>query len=273
MSNTKTKFMDLMRRAFKAKDAAEFEALEKEVADAEMEGELTNPSPAVHVHIGSDPVPAGVESTLDSATKMVKDAEAAMNAKLDEHIKKTDDSLEEIKGMVKDALAAKAPVGDNEDPELKDSPVKKEDMKDEMSEEEQEDPEAMKDSAKFKDSYSRVLSAVEVISPGLRVPTFDAAAAPKRTVHAMHEARLAAIEQASKMADSHEFVGALLGGKPFDPKRISVRDARTMFHAVEAHRRQANNAVNRQPTVPASGAKVGVKSIADLNAAFASKKW
>lgn len=268
------KFLDLVRRAFKAKDADEMQAIEQEARDAE---ELTEPGGAVHVHIGSNPTPAAgtgdadegegeddpkLKKVMDAATKLVSDAVGEIKASVDSMAER----LSKLEAMEKKEHG----VGD-EYPEVMDADVERE------IGEGADDVKSVKDSARFADSFRATVSAAEIIAPGVTVRTFDAAAAPKKTVAALHETRLDALEEASRSAGTAGFVAELLNGKPFNRKALSVRDAATMFQTVAAFKRQLNNGVGYRQAGSLDGnpppASRGPKTVAELNAMNAARSW
>lgn len=271
----KTTFADSMaaalRRAFKAKDAAELEEIEKEVKDSAAE--LSEPAGAVHVHIGSNPTPAAGVSDADEPDDEDED-KPTMKKVMDSMagIKAAVDSMSERVAKLEESKTADAKPDEDED---EDSPVTDADILDEAGEG-VDDVKGVKDSARFADSFRSTVSAAEIVAPGATARTFDAAAKPKTTIDAMHAMRLDAIEAARRDPVTAAFVNDSLGSKAFDRKRISVRDARTLFNSVAAFKRQINNsAPYRQAGVQDVSAQVrkGPASIADLNAMNAARKW
>lgn len=271
---------DFLRRAFKAKDADEMEAIRKEAEDSI--GELSEPSSAVHIHLGSNP--GGVAtgpSTVDEADPDMDDPK--MKKVMDAMMKPMTDAMSEIKGTL-DSMAeriAKLEQGEKGEKEVMDGgmpdmpDVTDADMASEMGVEDA-DVKMMKDSARFADSFRSTYAAAEIVAPGRAARTFDGAADPKVTVRAMHALRVEALTVAATgTGPAVSFVRDSLGGKAFDPKRISVRDARSLFHSVAAFQRQINNTSYRQ--VGTLDTKPGdvpvITCIADLNRRNAERQW
>lgn len=276
MSKKKFDLAGYLSRAFKAKDAAEVEAIEKEAKDAAAE--LSEPAGAVHVHIGSNPIPAAgtgdadpdddedgedpkLKKVMDAVGKRVSDAMSEMKSAVDS----ISERLEKIEKQEKKEHA--------EDDEY--SMVGDEDVAREIGAGD-DDVKSVKDSARFVDAFRSTVSAAEIVAPGVKVRTFDAASPPKKTVLALHETRLDALEEASKNATTAALMSDLMGHKPFDRKRVSIRDAATMFQAVAAVSRQANNASPYRQVAKDNGQHPASKApmtIAELNALNASRNW
>lgn len=269
MAEPKMSFVDTLntylRAAFKAKDSAEVEKIEKEAADSLPE--LMEPSQAIHVHLGSDPKPAAAGPSNLDADPGNADPVADVRAEIADIRKIVGDMATTVDTLRKahDAAMAKPdPDDDDED--------------DKTDDEFPEELRKAKDSAKFADAFTAAVAGVEIVAPGTRLKTFDAAAKPKSTVTAIREMRLDAIEIASKQAVTADFVTAANGGKSFDRTSISVRDARILFHSVAAFKRQINNASGsykqvgaRDTTAPASVAVP--KTLEDLNRMNRERKW
>lgn len=270
----KTTIGDFLRRAFKAKDAAEVEAIEAEAKDSI--GELSEPASAVHIHLGSNPgTVATGPSTVDEAAE---GEDPKVKKVMDAMMKPVMDAMSEIKSSMDSMVEriAKLEEGEKGEKEMLDAmpEMTDDDMAGEMGVDDA-DVKMMKDSARFADSFRSVTAAAEIVAPGRTARTFDAAAAPKATVTALHNVRIEALTAAAN-GPSGQFIRDSLGGKPFDPKRISVRDARTLFNAVAAYQRQVNNASYRQVGVQDNGSAKpvkGIRTIADLNAANAARQW
>lgn len=260
-SSMAKKFSDFLRAAFKAKDATEMEAIEKEAQDAMPE--LSEPAQAIHVHIGSNP-----SSDIPNAGNLDAKPPEGKMMDSDEMWKKNAEEHAEMMKRIK-ALEDKMHAKDGYD---EDETVMDQDMLDEMGEEAQ----GMKDSAKMADSFSLVIAQAEIVAPGkVRGKAFDSVAKPKTTLAAIHAMRLDAIEAASKEPETAEIVAGALGRRVFDRKRLSVKDARTVFNTIAAFKRQSNNAPYRNLDKGQQSAQVktGISTLAELNARFAAMKF
>lgn len=129
--------------------------------------------------------------------------------------------------------------------------------------------EKVKDSAYFEDSYQNTIAMAEIIAPGIRFPTFDRAADPKKTIGNLTALRVKTLDLAWNMADTRGMIEDITGGKTPDYKKMSTKDVRTLFNAVGAAKKRANSHDNRNGggshTVSSSGPVGAVTSLADLN--------
>jgi hypothetical protein len=132
----------------------------------------------------------------------------------------------------------------------------------------------MKDSALLTDSYERVKAVAEILAPGIRIPTFDAKLAPKKGFEVICGLRRSALDLAYGQAETRGYIEEILAGRAFDSKAMSCRDTRSLFSAVGAMKRGANNRTMRvgdglTAEQRSHGQPVGgVKSLADLQKVY-----
>jgi hypothetical protein len=131
-----------------------------------------------------------------------------------------------------------------------------------------------KDSAFYSDSYSETAALAEIIAPGVKVPTFDSAAKPGKTVKMLCSFRRTVLDLAWNNAETRGDLQEIVGSQTFDAKDAKCHTCdkiRNTFRSLALLRRSRNNGggtVDR-PVVPGTGgavsSKSGIGSIADLN--------
>jgi hypothetical protein len=253
MKNKPSKILDALMKAFKAKDAAEVEKLAEEVKDAAEEGE--GGETHVHIHAGE----AG-----DQGGSFTKDDD------FQAHVDKNETEHAEMFARI-EALEKLVAGGDTDDKKTKDAEeeeaVKKEAM-DEVPEELKEEASKAKDSAYLGDSFRDTVAQAEILVPGIRIPTFDAAQSVSITFKKICGFRRQALDLAYAQPGTRAIVDDVLGGQPLDTKHMTCDAIRTLFRSASAMKRSENNQNNTAgKAVLDGGRKAGPMSIADLNAA------
>ena len=125
------------------------------------------------------------------------------------------------------------------------------------------------DSALIADSWQEAVSLAEIIAPGIQVPTFDAKAAPRKTLDALCQFRRGVLDAAALQPELYTFMANTTGGK--DYKKATCDGVRTLFRAVGNYKKQLNNAASRDygHAPSRSGAGDGpvsaIRTPADLN--------
>ncbi len=252
----KTKFVDFLMRAFKAKDAAEIEKLAEEAKDSLEEGDDGEGETHIHVHTNGDPAPVdNVPTDDDDDLATFKEQNAA------EH-KEFRDRIEALEKAIAGG------TGDTTDPEgMPDEAL------DEFPDDLKEDAKKAKDSAHFRDSFQDTVAMAEILSPGIRVPTYDSASKPSTTYKKICGLRRQALDAAYASADTKSIIDTILGGKKLDTTRMTCDAVRTLFRSAAAMRRVANNGAAIRTGDNRGGAAVaGVqapRTLADVNKANA----
>lgn len=139
-----------------------------------------------------------------------------------------------------------------------------------------------KDSAILSGSFQQVVAAAEILSPGIRIPTFDSAAKPKATLDSICQLRRSALQAAYATQDGFAFIDQARAGKKLDLPKMSCDAVRTLFQSAVAWRKAANNAAHFTPRQTATtkdggaeqhaGRPVTVADINKRNADFWSKR-
>lgn len=102
-----------------------------------------------------------------------------------------------------------------------------------------------KDSAYMVDSFQETLSLAEIISPGIKAPTLDRAAEPKKTLLDVTRLRQDAIRAAVRDQQTNEFVKQLRGGRPLleaEVPSLTLSQTRDLFRGIAALKKEANRA-------------------------------
>lgn len=130
-----------------------------------------------------------------------------------------------------------------------------------------------KDSAFYVDNFAETAQMAEVIVPGIRVPTFDRAAKPGKSVDALCKFRKTVLDLA--YVRDTALVHDLNGGKKLDTSCMTCDKVRNTFRALFVAKRNTNNTETRDTRVAGSGGAVEstskIKTPADLNAFLAKK--
>jgi uncharacterized protein len=104
-----------------------------------------------------------------------------------------------------------------------------------------QDAKKARDSALLADAWQDVLSKAEILAPGIKVPTFDRAARPARTVDAMCRLRQEALEKGLGDTATAEIVAQANGGRRPVLSTMTCDAKRALFHAAAALKASANN--------------------------------
>jgi hypothetical protein len=246
--------MGLLQRAYHAKDETELKELEKEAKDAASEPEDEDKDDHTHVHLHM-PVASedkmkdedetkeekkekSEDSALASFTRVVKDGFKNIDARLrrlegdkdkdkDEDDDYTEDEDEEEKkekaeddfpaansGKCKSlgALGLLDPLGSGS----KDGARRR-----------------ARDSAGLEEKFLDACGDAEILSPGLRLPTFDGKLAPRQTMDRICSLSRRSIDAALRVEDDRVMIEDLNGG-PVALKTMSCDSVGTLFRAAVA---------------------------------------
>ena len=251
---------DRIMTAFRANDA---DAMEEAVEDAKRVADSGGAGgPAIHVHLAKDE-----KEDTDEKEGVVKDG-------AEERFKKMEDSIKMIADSVAKLVKDKA---DGDDP------GKDEDEKEEFSKTDDEaldlgetwegeastekpakDKKGAKDSAHLASNWDDAIAKAEILAPGIRTPTFDAARDSLTSSKLLCTFRRRALDRAMKSDDVADVVKDIAGGRTtFD--HMSCDAVRTLFNAAAYAVGQSNTAAARgNGRVNDSGAPK-VITVADVN--------
>jgi len=208
MAVVKRSAWDRLRTAFKAKDEAAFE---EEIAAAQGEPDGDEPQRVV-IEVQTKPSDPPVADEGEAETKAEPEAPAwaaAIGGKLD---------------AVIEALGKLAPKTADEEP-AKEEPPKEDD----------EPKFPAMDAAAEQD----VRSKAEILSPGIQIATFDAAADPAKRGEAMHGLRIRALTAALADPKRKVHVEQALAGGSADFTKMTFDSAAVLFNAASALARAA----------------------------------
>lgn len=257
---TKT-YREKLLGLFGAKDRAELDSMLDGAAP--LDGEPTGPAIHVHNHMVRDGVVEHKEGqaskTGDAAPAWFKDFETKLETRFaayDAKFKALDEDEEDDEKKKKK---------DSEDAE-----ETKEELKKEAKPGTEDQAAVAKDSRFLDAAFQDTRALAEIIAPGMAMPTFDSAIAPRATLDSICQLRRQAIDYAYGQGDTRVLITSLLGGKQLNTGSMTCDELRTMFRAVGVHRRHANNFVAPGGTVNVAKKSV-VKTPADLNALFKKK--
>lgn len=214
---------EFLMRAFKAKDASEVEKLAEEQGNMADEDGGESGGHEIHIHTGGGaktPTASGANTGDDETGGRLDALEAGHKAIMDKlnsmsgSNNSTDDDEE-----VMDAVEAEAGDVPN---------VAKDKIR------------TAKDSAFLVTSFRRTVASAEILSPGIKVPTFDAKAKPKATVDAACALRRLALDAAmAKEPAIAKYVEDLTGTKTLAAD-ADCGAVRIVFDAVAAYCRNSN---------------------------------
>lgn len=240
---------DRLRKAFMTKDSEGFEQTLEEMNDEAPEG---GDAQHIHIHMPGADKPEAPDETKDEegeeADPMAKviaaiDAVAQSVAAIGERVSKleagpTNDSDEEKKDETKD----------------EESEEKKDETTDEDPDEDnpKDDVSATNDSASLLAEFQDAKSRAEILAPGVKLPTHDAKATPKKTADSICVLRRRAL-RAALTNDNADLVRAITSDADVD--KMDCAAAKMAFHAASELVKQKNKGVARKTTDAAAEAK------------------
>lgn len=257
------KFMDALRRAFKAKDEAELEAINKEVSDEISKGVGSTGAGEgdTHIHIHSDsevPTVTGDNERGEPAEGgRMRFSDDDLQAHIDQNAQEHSEMMSRIAAL--EAAIGRQSAEDAESEELQNA------IKDEVPEELQKEAAKAKDSAYLGESFQDTVAMAEILVPGIKIPTYDRAAKPGQTFKKICGLRKQALDLAYVRPDTRSILDDLLGGKGLDTKSMTCDAARVLFRSAGAAKRVANNNGNNNRTADALCQSSAQMTLAELN--------
>jgi len=295
-TNVRDSLKKFFMGAFKAKDAAEVEKLvEDAAAEMEEEGATGTGDTHVHVHTGDDDGEerwakndaehqelrdriTALEATIAGKGKAADSGESNPNpdkntqGKLGTNTqaldgKGKDETPEEKEKREKEEATAKA-ADAARDEETRADEMALDELPEDLKAEAQKNKDKVKDSAFLGDTVREVASMAEILSPGISLPTFDAADRPGVTAKRLCMFRRKSLDAAYTHSDTREILDTLLAGRRFDTSAMTCDAARTLFRSASALKLKQNNA--KTSTRGTNDGKFGdeprVVTLADINA-------
>lgn len=245
----KKSFKDRLMAAFKAKDEAAIEKLAEEGSEAMKdediaESDVTGTGQHIHVHVnsGSSEKPTTDESEEEGEKK--------------DPLKEIASSIDGLANMVKDCmervgkLEAGGSATSDEDTDEDEDEDESESTAD-SDEEEEDDKDKKKtgdkktvtrDSKGLDTVFQDTVARAEILSPGIKVPTFDAKADRKKTRDMLCAFRRKALDKAYTTDEGKVAIDALLAGGKFDTKKLTCDATKVMFNAASENMKSINRA-------------------------------
>jgi len=271
---TKKSFRDRLMAAFKNKDEAALEKLAGEVTeDAEepiAENDLkTGGGITINVH--------GTGATAPAAEAKTGDEEAGDGEKEDPFKKVMDaigaigERLTKLEGAGSSTSDAD---GDDDEEDDGDGTMDAEGDDDEDEDDKKKTKTGdrktvTRDSKALASVHQDTAARAEILSPGIKIPTFDAKADRKKTRDALCGFRRKALDKAYGTDEGKLAIEPLLAGKTLDTKKLTCDAATILFNAASENMKALNRAANTGSGKIRSNdnGSVKVSSIADMNKA------
>lgn len=261
MANKKqSTLLEKLRKAFMTRDSDTFEKVANEMTGDEDGDEGGDGQPQIHIHMPGatgDPKPGAVAATGDDGA----------GGGADDPLTKVLDAIKAVDGKI-DAVAARVTklegggtqTGDDDD-DLGDGTGTTDN--DGAGGGDGKGGTQTGDSTALRDEFQDALSRAEILAPGVRLPTFDAKVARKKTVDAIcvlrRRALLAAMDN-----ENGEAVKAVTGGA--DISGMPCNAVKAFFNAASELVRGKNSGVLQRRT--SDSAQAARKDINEVHAEF-----
>lgn len=278
----KKTFLEKVRCAFKAKDEKAFEEVLSQAPAAvhamTIDEEPSGGGTVQHFHLGT----GGSEPAANDKRKY---SDEALDAKFGEIDKKMGDNHKAVMDSLK-AITDKMPKDESEEEkEKKEKEAKEKDAESREIEGELEEEapagtgdkaRKAKDSAYLQDSFQETVAIAEVIAPGIHIPTFDRAAAPRKTYDDVCGLRRKALQLGNNDPATNGMILSVRGGKELTNDslaKLPCSQVRTLFFSVGTMKQKANNdSIRSRGTAAGNGdrtiAPTTLKEVNERNAKF-----
>lgn len=238
LTNSMTKFFDAIRNAFKTRDEKALEdVLNKATIDADKEEEKEEKKSEETKD--DDP-------TLSDLLARIEALEAAMKGKSEDEDKSEEEKKED-----------KSTADDDED-EDDDEPVTDKKRKRKSKDE----------AADLQSEVNDVFARAEILSPGIKLPTFDAKADSKSTRDSLCALRRKALRNAYANDKTRDFIEPFVGSEP-DFKTLDCAKMQAAFVGASELIKRSNNATLRTSRDSMSPQARITNQIAEMNRANA----
>lgn len=228
-------------------------------AEEELTNEPDGDEGATHIHIHAGGATEGTKDEGEGGEGGEKeDPYEKRFAAIEGSLKSVGDALTGIQEM----LAPKKTTGDADDPD-------KTKTGDGDEEEDEEGKGPTRDSAALATSYASVLAKAEILVPGFRMPTFDAALPRKATVDSMCSMRRRALDLSYSTKDGATMIDGITGNSTLDLAKMGCKDVALLFNAAATAKAALNNAATKDGAAKPAAPK-GVMTPAEINKANAA---
>lgn len=234
----KTTILDRLRAAFKAKDEEAFNSELEKIAGEDEEGAESAHHVTVNIHAPEKPVAAdGAEGSKDMSNSPDDEKLVKMLGGFKEQLDAICSRLEKLET----GSAATGDEGESEEERAaREEKERKEKEKDESGESKQnEDRYGSMDAAAFRKTFQTALADAEVLSPGIKLPNFDAKAKRKTLADAMCDLRRRAVEGAIKDGKNKDLVSSVIAGR--DLSKMTCDTMEVVFSTSAQLAKIANN--------------------------------
>jgi uncharacterized protein len=199
-----------------------------DAAEAAIKELPANEGVNVHVHLGTNTADKNATPTVDKT-----------QATLDALVKTVSGLVKTVSGLSKSKDKKVKDADPEEDDEKEDDDVETNDEA--AEEEEKEEKKETKDSAALATSYKATLAGAEVLVPGIKVPTFDAAKPRKVTMDSLCKVRTLALDRFASSPAGMPVIASLTGGKGYDSLTADCKDTAALFKSAVAVQMSKNN--------------------------------
>jgi hypothetical protein len=220
IKQNRSKFGDFLRRAFKAKDAAELEEIEKEAMDEASEEDKDDKE--------KDKGKTGDAATakaLDTLTKTIQSFDARLKSLETKDAKSKDDKAD----------------GDEDEDDKK----KTDDDGDLTEAEEAEKLDQAGVDLYTGDAAATIPARAEILAPGIKLPTMDSKASTKDRALALCKCQRKALDVAYKTDAGKKAISMFLGGQTADFAKLPAAMVHAAFMGASELMKQTNNAAAR----------------------------
>lgn len=223
--------------AINGKDESGLKKLAEEIPE--------EPSNATHIHVHTvDKAKDDEEDPTEKRFKKIEDAVEKICSKIDKA--RDAESEEEKTAREKKEKEAKDKARDEEEEKerKKAEDAESEEMAEEVDDEEKEEAKKAKDSAFLSKAFEEVKMKAEIISPGVKLPTFDSAAKPNKT---FRDCICGLRRKTLQLGTTDAATAALIDqvrGRATDGAiflKMPCKDVRTVFNSVAALKKAENN--------------------------------
>jgi len=220
---------DLLRKMFMTRDSEGFEKALSEVNDEDLGGE----GKEIHIHVGA---PAAPGAGVADKTKDADDPDELAAGPLAELTAAVKGLAETVTGIGE--RVAKLEAGKTADADPDDDPGADPDGETTDADPDGDPDKSMTaDSATFRGEFQDTMSRAEILAPGIKLPTYDKKAAPKKTSDSLCVLRRRALRAAGEN-DNAEIVQSLMAGA--DLTKMTCDAVKTTFVAASEVIKQKN---------------------------------
>lgn len=260
-----SRVLDKLRKALRSNTLDE-EMLEETLGDAEAE----RVEPKIEIHNHHAPAGGTGDEEMTEEEKKEKKTGDAIRKAVGDAMTEVMDTLDKRFKDIEEKIESKGKDAEAEKKEEKKEEEKTEDNEKILGNLELEAPPGTndkarksRDSAYLVDSFQETVALAEIIAPGIRIPTFDAAHDPRKSYDTICNLRRTAFDIGYSQAETRGMIDDLGAG---NFRTMDCAGLRTAFLAVGAMKKRTNNAARTGDFRPSAGAVAGTKmSIADLN--------